>query len=145
MMTVDTFNKNEFPDEQLTYVIIVSRYEKKKWLFVKHRERQTWELPAGHREPEEKAIEAAKRELYEETGATCYDLFPLFDYSACSPTQEKRYGRVFFAEVEKKGPLPPFEISEVKMFDRMPHRLTYPNIQVKLWDQAQAIIMEKFS
>lgn len=49
-------------------VVIVSNY-KGKWIYCKHKERDSWEIPGGHIEDGETPLEAAKRELYEETGA----------------------------------------------------------------------------
>ena len=40
-----------------------------KWVFCKHKERDTYEVPGGHREAGENILETAKRELQEETGA----------------------------------------------------------------------------
>ncbi|MCR5214807.1 MAG: NUDIX domain-containing protein [Eubacterium sp.] len=34
-------------------------------MFCKHRDRDTFEVPGGHREPSEEIIDTAKRELYE--------------------------------------------------------------------------------
>ena len=42
------------PPADLTYVVIGAR-ENDKWIFVRHRERQSWELPAGHIEKNEEA------------------------------------------------------------------------------------------
>jgi len=38
-------------------------------VFCKHKDRDTFEFPGGHREKDEKIEETAKRELWEETGA----------------------------------------------------------------------------
>ena len=60
--------KVEFHDQvpentDMPFVIIASRY-KGKWIFVRHRERSTYELPAGHIEPGEDIFSAAgKRTL----------------------------------------------------------------------------------
>ena len=40
-----------------------------KLIFCKHRERDTYEVPGGHRESGEDILSIAKRELMEETGA----------------------------------------------------------------------------
>lgn len=48
---------------------VIAVRENGAWLLVRHSARKTWELPGGHREPDETPLEAACRELYEETGA----------------------------------------------------------------------------
>ena len=59
--------KVEFPesvkDETLKYAVIAARY-KDKWVFVKHRERDTLEVPGGHREAGENIAQTAARELF---------------------------------------------------------------------------------
>ena len=64
---IDYLPAGSIPLEKLTYVVIGAR-EEGKWIFVRHKERDSWELPAGHIEPGETSFEAAKRELFEETG-----------------------------------------------------------------------------
>lgn len=54
--------------------------KKGKWIFCKHKKRDTWENPGGHIDEGETPLEAAKRELYEETGAIDFDIEPLCDY-----------------------------------------------------------------
>ena len=56
------------PEELLRFAVVISKAEG-KWVFCKHRERTTWEVPGGRREPEEAILETARRELREETGA----------------------------------------------------------------------------
>lgn len=120
-------------EDDLTYSIVCSRY-KNKWVFVRHCERDTWEMPAGHIEDGELAEEAAKRELYEETGALEFSLRTICDYS-CIWNGEKKYGRIFFANIEKLGELPPSEIAEVKLFENLPEDLTYPYIQNLVFEE----------
>ena len=79
-------------EKQLKYAVICARYQG-KWIFCRHKFGETWELPGGHIEAGETALEAAHRELYEETGATEADITPvgiykLFDYGLlCYPCQ----------------------------------------------------------
>ena len=50
-------------------VVIYAKY-KDKFVMCRHKGRKTWEIPGGHIEEGELPELAAKRELYEETGAT---------------------------------------------------------------------------
>ncbi len=108
----------------LTYVVIGAR-EAGKWIFVRHEERDTWELPAGHIEPDEDPDHAAKRELFEETGSTGADLQHLHDYVVrINGTAD--YGRLYFAEINERGPLPDSEIGEILLGTTTPGPATYP-------------------
>lgn len=124
---VNFLNELSIPEHDLTYSIVCSRYQN-KWVFVRHRERNTWEMPAGHIEDGESALAAAKRELYEETGAIQFSLRCICDYS-CIWNGEKKYGRIFFAQIQQLGELPASEIAEIKFFKDLPENLTYPHIQ----------------
>ena len=55
-------------DELLKFAVIISKTNG-KWVFCKHKERETYEVPGGRREVGESILETAKRELVEETGA----------------------------------------------------------------------------
>ena len=71
---------DEIEDERLKFAVIVSRYQN-KWVFCKHKQRDTYEIPGGHRENGETILETARRELYEETGALEYSIQPICVYS----------------------------------------------------------------
>ena len=62
------------------YVVIISE-DKSGNVYVKHKERETWEIPGGHIESGESPSEAAKREMIEETGAKDFLLEEICDYS----------------------------------------------------------------
>lgn len=126
------FHKNEPRDIEMSIVIIASRY-RDKWIFVKHRERSTYEIPAGHIEPGEDPSFTARRELYEETGATDFFLKFLSFYTITKHGKTSG-GYLFFAEVHKLSELPHYEIANIGLFDRLPDEQTYPLIQPVLFD-----------
>ena len=100
----------------------------------RHKQRTTWETQGGHVEPEETPIEAAKRELYEESGAIQFEIHPIFDYWAGDEkTGEGATGMVFHAEIYERGMLPESEMAEVQLFDALPANLTYPAITPELF------------
>jgi 8-oxo-dGTP diphosphatase len=111
---------------------------------VRHRLRETWEMPAGHIENDESALSAAKRELYEETGATHFSLRTVCDYS-CDWQGETKSGRIFFANIQQLGILPEMEIAEVKLFNNLPEELTYPDIQNLVFDRVKLFLNNSVS
>lgn len=120
-------------DDFIKFAVIVCQYQK-QWIFVKHKKRDTYEVPGGHRENGESIQETAHRELYEETGAKQYQLYPICIYSVTGPTRvnqsgEESYGQLFYAEVQQFGELPESEIEKVMLFQELPTNWTYPEIQ----------------
>ena len=107
---------------------VIAVRENGAWLLVRHSARNTWELPGGHREPDETPLEAACRELYEETGALRFRLCACGCYSVTQGGQTS-WGALFLAEAITRGPLPESEIAQVRAFAALPSALTYPTIQ----------------
>ena len=128
MIKVTTYMPEQISDEKLAYSVIAARY-RGQWIFCRHKQRTTWEIPGGHREAGETVDACAHRELYEETGAQRYEIKPVCVYSAESE-RGIGYGMLYYAEVEELGAIPSeFEIGEIRLFDTMPRELTYPEIQ----------------
>ncbi|MCL2014784.1 MAG: NUDIX domain-containing protein [Defluviitaleaceae bacterium] len=113
-------------------VDIVALY-KEKWIFCKHKSRKTWENPGGHIEEGETPQNAAKRELYEETGATKFDIEPLCDYHIDGKIGGRYFKgnvQVYFANVHILGDLPPnSEMELIDFFEVLPSELTYPFVR----------------
>lgn len=115
--------------EVYQYVVVLSVFQG-KILLSRHRHRTTWETQGGRIEQGETPLEAARRELYEESGALRYDIVPLCDYlvGESEDNMEKTGGRVFRADIHELGPLPESEMEEVGTFETLPDNLTYPSI-----------------
>ena len=54
---------DEIDDRLLKFAVIIAKTDN-KWVFCKHRERETYEVPGGHRENGEQILDTAKRELW---------------------------------------------------------------------------------
>ena len=73
-------------DALLKFAVIISKANG-KWVFCKHKERDTYEAPGGHREKGELILDTAKRELREETGAIDFTIRPICAYSVKGKTR----------------------------------------------------------
>lgn len=123
------------PDE-LMYVVIAVRHDG-GWLFVKHRRRGGYEMPAGHPDRGETSVEAAVRELTEETGACDFTIEPV-TYYYVNAGSGRQYGRLFMAEVETLGEITDTaEIEAVKIFRRLPRKLSLPEVMRFLYATAR--------
>lgn len=118
----------------LLYAVIAARHEG-GWLLCRHRERQTWEIPGGHREPGEDILETARRECYEETGAVDFTLTPLCVYEV-GVENGGSYGLLCLGDIVRLDAIPKgSEIAEACRFASLPENLTYPQIQPALFQR----------
>ncbi len=134
MTEVRFLNQNEIDDSTLGFAVVAARYGG-QWLFSRHHLRSTWELPGGHREPEERIDNTASRELREETGAEDVILEQVCVYELSGDLNGR--GMLYFADVRSPGELPLSEISEVRLFDRAPDSWTYPEVHPLLFRKVQ--------
>lgn len=124
-MKINFYSKDAFDEKK--YSVIIPLYEG-KLVLVKHEKRDTLELPGGHIEKNETSEMAAKRELYEESGATSFELTYLSDYSV-EKDGKIEHGSIFMASIHKFGDLPKFEMEDKFLVKDIPENLTYPEIQ----------------
>ena len=136
MVQVNFHKQSEISDHLLYYTVLAARFEN-HWIFCRHKKRSTWEMPGGRREPGETIDDAAKRELWEETGAAEADIRPVSAYSVTADGQTT-YGMIYYADVTALGDLPEeFEMQELLFSDRLPENLTYPEIAPHVFDYVQ--------
>lgn len=131
----------EVQDELLKFAVVIARMNG-KWIFCKHKDRDTYEIPGGHREAGESILETAKRELREETGAVDFTIKPVCVYSVKGKTRvsedgEETYGMLFTADVKSLSRELHREIEKVFLTDQLAERWTYPLIQPKLIEEAR--------
>ncbi len=129
------FPAMEVEDSSIGWAVILAKYQN-QWVFVKHKERDTFEAPGGTREKHEGIAECAKRELYEETGAMQFKITALEVYSIKHENHSVSYGQLFYAEISELSGLPESEIKEVKLFNSCPKNLTYPFVHSVLFQRA---------
>ncbi len=127
-------------DELLKFAVIISKTNG-KWVFCKHKERETYEIPGGHREIGESILDTAKRELQEETGALDYTIKPVCVYSVKGKTRvsnenEENFGMLFVADIFSFEELHS-EIENILITDDLIDDWTYPLIQPKLIENAR--------
>lgn len=108
----------EADDSLLKLAVIIAR-SNGKWVFCKHKERDTYEFPSGHREKGEDILTTAKRELYEET-----------------------YGMLYFADISRFGEMPDFEMEKIELSERLPEHWTYQEVQPILMEKAISVLFQ---
>ena len=128
------FHPSQADDASFAIAVIVTRCGT-RWVYCRHRERSSWEMPGGHREPGESMDQAARRELAEETGAAEADLTRICAYHV---EDDPVYGMLYYATIDAPGTLPvTSEMTEVALFETPPAQLTYPAIHSALFCQVQ--------
>lgn len=139
MVEVTFYDKVE--DGKLKFAVIIAKSEG-KWVLCKHKDRNTYEVPGGHREEGEDILSTAKRELYEETGAIDYDILPICVYSVKGNTrsgealEDESFGMLYYANIRLFESELHSEIEKVIITDALPKEWTYPLIQPKLIEEA---------
>ena len=130
---------NQVDDALLKFAVIIAR-SSGKWVFCKHRKRDTYEIPGGHREAGETIIETARRELYEETGALEFSLTPVCVYSVTAPDNfdgQETFGMLYYADIQRFEKELHSEIEKIVLTEQLADCWTYPLIQPKMIEEAK--------
>lgn len=129
---------DEVDDKLLKFAVIIARTEG-NYVFCKHKERTTLEIPGGHREPGEMISDTAKRELYEETGAVDFDIKPVCVYSVLRDNSDgqESFGMLYYADIRSFEKELHSEIEKIIITENLPTEWTYPEIQPKLLKEAK--------
>lgn len=132
-------------DNKLIFVDIVSKYSG-RWVLCKEKTRDTWECPGGHINKGETPEQAARRELWEETGAIEFDIEPIGYYGAkgsdgIAESVEEVFGQIYYADIKVIGRLPNFEIEKIEIFEELPNNWTYPHAHPLFIDLAEKYML----
>ena len=128
-------------DRLLKFAVIISK-SNGQWVFCKHKDRNTYEIPGGHREKGELILDTAKRELKEETGAVDFTMKPICVYSVKGKTRvnenvnDETFGMLYYADIYSFEEIHS-EIEKIILIDDLVKDWTYPFIQPKLIEEAK--------
>ena len=128
-------------DRLLKFAVIISK-SNGQWVFCKHKDRNTYEVPGGHREKDEQILDTAKRELKEETGAIDFTIKPICLFSVKGKTRvnentnDETFGMLYFADIHSFEEIHS-EIEKIILMDDLVKDWTYPLIQPKLIEEAK--------
>lgn len=114
-----------FPSESLKEydVVVILSYYQGKLLLSREKKNPAWEFQGGALEEGEIPSSAARRILYNESGACGFNLHPMCDF-----IYNEKKGMAFLATVYELGPLSDGEMRERKAFDVLPAKWHYPEL-----------------
>lgn len=130
MFEITFYDLGTVDEKEFTRVVCVSKYNG-KYVFSYNKKRNGWEIPGGHIEKGETWQEAAKREMFEETGATKINVTPISIYKIST------YGLLCYCEIEEMGELPKeYEMEKLLFSDTLPapELLTFPDSSKQYFD-----------
>jgi len=135
----DVYSLSDIAKFKIDYVSMFANYNN-KWIICHLVKSDKWDCPGGKIESNEKPIQAAMRELYEETGTVESDYIPLFIY--CIKTENGfSYGIQYYCEVVEMEEVPDFEIDKIEFHKNIPFtKLKTPVVHEKLFTYVQQIM-----
>lgn len=150
MVQVSFVEEHEVADTLLRYSVIMA-FHQHHWIFCKHKQRTSLEIPGGHRESGESIDDCARRELYEETGAVEFELTRIGVYGvksmdAALEVAKCEYGMLYLADIKELDALPESEIECIVPIHSIQGitSWTYPEIQPFLFEQVQHKMRQQY-
>ncbi len=133
MFEVKFYDLGYCKDSELTRVVCVSKY-KDNFVFSYNKKRNGWEIPGGHIEDGETWMDAAKREMYEETGAKKIEVEPICIYKISS------FALLCYCEILEMEELPKeFEMEKIMLSKTLPDNLTFPDAYKSYFEKVKKI------
>ncbi|GLB58600.1 RNA deprotection pyrophosphohydrolase [Cytobacillus sp. NCCP-133] len=126
-----SFKKGAFSDDP-KHVLVICRYNG-RWLLTHHKVRG-WEFPGGKAEPGEEIEEAARREVYEETGAILKSLEFIGEYEVHADNRSF-VKAIFYGEAGKLEKKPQY-------YETNGPVLLEGNLIQQRWDKKFSFIMK---
>ena len=131
MSNIQLYDLGNCDEKEFTRVVCVCKYNG-KYVFSFNKKRNGWELPGGHIEDGETWEEAARREVFEETGAININLKPICIYKINS------FALLCYCEILEFGQIPNYsEISEICQLDDLPKNMTFPESSKLFFDKVK--------
>lgn len=130
--------------DNITYVRMVVKYNG-KFVLCYHKKMKKWDCVGGKVKNGESPLTAAKRELFEETGAVDFDIVPVRDYKRfLEDGTFYNNNREYYVNVRKFSDLPEgSEMEKIDFFDEIPEDFMFENERETRFEHFK--LMEKYA
>ncbi len=131
-MQVKFYDKSD--DGLLMCAVVIAKYNG-RWLYCKHRDAVTFELPYGYRGEDEMIEDTARHALSRKTGAKKYTLKPVCTYSQDNGDITV-FGKLYYAEIKEMDPTLQAKGERVYYLDSHPDNQSCPELHPLLVQEA---------